>query len=72
KIESFSLHGDFFIHPAEELESLERAVEGVPVGTDEELMVRKIENSLSEGTELVGFETSDVAELVKEAVEDAG
>ncbi|MCJ7479014.1 MAG: hypothetical protein MUP63_02440 [Candidatus Nanohaloarchaeota archaeon QJJ-7] len=72
EIKQVRLHGDFFIHPAEELGKLEEALRGVPVETGKELLERKMEHSLSGRAELVGFETSDVADLVKEAVDDAG
>ncbi|MFB6217042.1 MAG: lipoate--protein ligase family protein, partial [Candidatus Aenigmatarchaeota archaeon] len=48
EIKQVSLHGDFFIHPAEELGKIEEALRGVPVETDRELLERKMEHSLSE------------------------
>lgn len=70
EITDFNLHGDFFVYPDDAVKEIQEAVEGLPVDSSPERMSEQVEHSLSAGTELVGFDSGDVAELVRRAIED--
>jgi lipoate-protein ligase A len=57
--------GDFFVHPEEGLDSIERSLIGLKVPTSSE-KVEKVVNGIvsSESIKLIGFSTTDLAKLV--------
>ncbi len=70
EIQDFNLHGDFFVYAEEALEDIQDAVEEMPADTSPERLSESIEHSLPAGTELVGFQPENVAELVRRAIDD--
>lgn len=59
--------GDFFLHPEETIESIERSLEGVPLDMDEAEVASRIGASL-EGAQLIGATAEDLARIFKRAV----
>lgn len=60
-IQSISITGDFFIHPEDAVERLERSLTGVKL--DEESIMRTINKSL-EGYEVFGFDSKSMTEAI--------
>lgn len=69
-INAVSLHGDFFIYPEEELETITTALEGCPTDIETDELRETIIDSLSQQTKLVGFTPADVATVIQQALED--
>jgi len=64
--------GDFFMHPEEEIEALERVVEE-DIDADAEGLTEAVEGFLSEeDIELLGVEPRDIAETAVEARDAEG
>jgi len=64
--------GDFFVHPEDSIEELERVVERC-IGDDADALKDEIEGfARSEGVELLGFDAQVLAEVAKEAYEKEG
>ncbi len=62
------IRGDFFIEPPEALHLIEDRIKGMRADSKKEL----IEDSIREiEATLIGFSASDIAEAVKESVEDS-
>lgn len=70
-IEAVELHGDFFIYPEDELDTIHTALQGIAADTDTETMAAQVADAVDDATDLVGFEPADVARVVVEAVNDA-
>lgn len=61
--------GDFFLHPEEGIEAVERALAGVPLSVTAEDLALSMDGALKErGIVAIGFEPRDLAGLVKEAL----
>lgn len=60
-IQSISITGDFFIHPEDAVERLERSLTGVKL--DEESIMRTINKSL-ESYEVFGFDSKSMTEAI--------
>lgn len=69
EIEAVSLHGDFFIYPEDELETIQEALKGLPTDSDVETISDTITEHLSMNTQLVGFTPEDVGAVITEALE---
>ena len=59
--------GDFFLHPEETIENVERSLEGVTVDIDEAEAASRIGAAL-EGAQLIGATAEDLARIFKKAV----
>jgi len=70
EIQDVELHGDFFVYPEEALDRVEESQEGADPGADKATLSERIEHSLDDTVRLVGFGPEDVAEVVREAIED--
>lgn len=70
KIEDLTLTGDFFMFPGSDKKTIEKALCGRSVEKSINELSGYIDQSLPADTELLGFDSSDVAELVKGTLED--
>ena len=68
KIDDVSITGDFFVYPESEISTIEDSIKGKPVDSSVEEFKEYIESDLGSETELLGFDTKVVAELIMEAV----
>ncbi len=69
RIEEIRITGDFFVHPEEGLESIEKAIVGLTVAETKEQIQTAIEGTVAaERLLLIGFTPSDLASLVEEAL----
>jgi hypothetical protein len=57
--------GDFFLYPEEALDAIVGAVEGLEVTSGESEIVRAVEASIPDGTEMLGFSPEAVAIALK-------
>lgn len=64
------LSGDFFIYPESEASTIEKSLENQPVDRTVEEFKEIINTKLDSKTELLGFNTETVSQLVKEAISD--
>lgn len=61
--------GDFFLHPEDNLELIEKALAGLPLTIAEEDLRRRVEFVVeAENIEMVGITAEVIARLVKQAV----
>jgi lipoate---protein ligase len=66
KINSLQITGDFFLHPEDMIEEIEKGLVGCSVGDE---LQEKIQQVISQhNIELIGFSAEDIARLVKKAV----
>jgi len=69
RITEVMITGDFFVHPEEGLESIERAIVGLRTTETKEGIEAAIERTVASGRLLLlGFAPSDLASLVTEAL----
>lgn len=68
RIRDFHLSGDFFAEPDEVVEDIDRAVEGLAVGSDVAAIARAIRAQLPEGAQLVGFTPEAVGTATRRAL----
>ncbi len=68
-ISSVTITGDFFLHPEDKLELIEKALAGLPLTISEEDLRRRVEFVVEvEGIEMTGVTPEAIARLVKKAV----
>ena len=70
-ITNFRLAGDFFLEPDEALEDINAAVEGLPADSDAKTITSAIQQSLPEGTVMLGFSAESVATAIRRALQRA-
>jgi lipoate-protein ligase A len=69
-IRAVRFSGDFFLHPEEILEAIERVFFGLPVGFDSVETVHTIQQLLEKNkAELVGIAPTDLVAVVQEAIQ---
>lgn len=71
KISNFRLAGDFFLEPDEALESINNAINGLPVSSDAEQIAAAVKAALPEGALLLGFSAESVAIAIRRALSKA-
>ncbi len=64
KIGKIQICGDFFLHPEEKIEEIERIVEMQKITITEDELSKLIEKVI-EKSEVVGFNANDISRLVK-------
>jgi len=69
-LEVVDLSGDFFLEPAEALDSMMAALDGAPSDLSEPDLAARVEAALPEGAVLLGFDAASVAKAVRRAVDD--
>lgn len=70
-IRGVELHGDFFIYPEDALTRIEDTLRGVQRDAEVNELADAVRGAAG-NAELVGFAPEDVAQVVREAVNDAG
>jgi len=66
KVNSVRLTGDFFLHPEEALEEIERTLAGLGTKEEEKVIKEKIDALIrSKNIQMVGFSSEDIARLLK-------
>lgn len=70
-VTAVELHGDFFIYPENAITRIEDALRGVKPNAAEDEIADTVRQAAG-NAELVGFAPEDVAQVVREAIEDAG
>jgi len=59
--------GDFFLHPEEAIDAVERSLEGLPLSAGEAEITARIRAALG-GSELIGASADDFARIFRKAV----
>ncbi len=67
-IADFRLSGDFFLEPDSALEDIDRAVEGLPAGTDAAAIAAAIRAALPDDVQLLGLTPEGVGTAVRRAL----
>jgi len=62
------ISGDFFLHPEEKIEEMERSLEGLPISSGEVEIRTKLEAALGNAA-LVGVSPEDLARMFRKAVD---
>ena len=71
-IESVQISGDFFLHPEEAIKELEGLLSGINAGMEEAAISSLLEEAIkSKSIEMIGISASDVARVLKKAIENA-
>lgn len=68
RIASFRLAGDFFLEPDDALDSIDRAVTGLPIGSSAADLAAAVRAALPGGAVLLGFTPEAVATAIRRAV----
>ncbi len=69
KISSVKIHGDFFMHPEDGIEAIEKALEGAQMGKELEAVIAQAIEANS--IEMFGLNTKALAQAIKIAGENA-
>ena len=74
RISAVQVSGDFFLEPAEALDAVDAALEGLPAGAGEPAFAAAVAAALGSGTQAFGITAEGVAVAVSRALEaaDAG
>ncbi|MBH0097565.1 lipoate--protein ligase family protein [Salinibacterium sp. NSLL150] len=70
-ITNFRLAGDFFLEPDDALEDINAAINGLPANSDAKTITAAIQQSLPEGTVMLGFSAESVATAIRRALQRA-
>lgn len=68
KVRYVQILGDFFIHPEDSLENIEKGLVGVSVNESEENIINKIKEIVhSDNIQLIGITPESIARVLKKA-----
>ncbi len=68
-LQKIRINGDFFIHPEETIEEMERVLHNLPVESTQERIQQLLDQAVaSKHAELIGIDTATVAKLIHEAI----
>lgn len=68
-LQNIKICGDFFIHPEETIEEMERALYHLPVEASEGRIQRLLDCAVqTKNAQLIGIDTQSVAKLIHEAI----
>lgn len=71
-VEKVQIAGDFFLHPEESIEELERNLFGINTDMDENAIAHLLEEvSKSGNIEMIGISPQDIARVLKKAIDNA-
>ncbi|MBH0117101.1 lipoate--protein ligase family protein [Salinibacterium sp. NG253] len=70
-ITNFRLAGDFFLEPDDALEDINAAINGLAANSDAKTITAAIQQSLPEGTVMLGFSAESVATAIRRALQRA-
>ncbi len=69
KINSISIEGDFFAHPEDVVENIEKSLIGIGVGESENHITERISDAVSgNNAELVGIDAASIARNIIKAM----
>lgn len=68
KLHAVQISGDFFLEPAEALDDLKQALEGLPADASAEVMVASMKAGLRPDAALIGFSLESIAIAVRRAL----
>jgi lipoate---protein ligase len=71
QFQNVSISGDFFLEPAEALEQINQALEGLPAESPQDVIATTILGSLGPEVEMIGFSPEAVAIAVRRGVDGA-
>ncbi len=69
QLTNVSVSGDFFLEPAEALEQINQAIEGLPVAVSQEILATAILDALDPWVEMIGFSPEAVAIAVRRGID---
>ncbi len=67
QVKEVKITGDFFLHPEDAIERIEKSLHDIPVDMDESEVASRIGAAL-EGAQLIGATPEDLARIFKKAV----
>ncbi len=68
-INKIQITGDFFLHPEDTIEKLEKSLKGIDVSAAPQLFEQKLsETLLKNNAELIGVTAADLARIIHQAV----
>lgn len=70
QIRDMQINGDFFLEPADALEALNTALEGVNITAGEAELTLLLEQAIPSGAELIGFSAAGIATAVRRALDE--
>lgn len=70
QIRDMHINGDFFLEPADALDALNAALEGVSTDTGEAELAGLLERAIPAGAELIGFSAASIATAVRRALDE--
>ncbi len=62
KIDKVMILGDFFVHPEDAIEEIEKSLYGCPLNKND--ILERINRIISRGVSIIGFSAEDVAEVL--------
>jgi lipoate---protein ligase len=65
-----SISGDFFLEPAEALQQINDALEGMPVSSPQDVLANRILDQLTPEVEMIGFSPEAVAIAVRRGIDE--
>jgi lipoate---protein ligase len=71
QLANVSVSGDFFLEPAEALQQINMAIEGLPAGAPQEVLATAILDSLDPGVEMIGFSPEAVAIAIRRGIDES-
>ena len=70
RINHVKIMGDFFLHPEESIEDIEKSMVGLSVDATESDLISKINTAIAaKNIEMIGIDTESIARLVKGAMQ---
>ena len=69
KINKVQITGDFFLHPEDAIEKIEKSVKNIPTDADKSIFREKIDSAINkQNAQLIGATSEDLARLITQAV----
>jgi lipoate-protein ligase A len=68
RITRMQVNGDFFLEPAEALDSINAALDGLPVTASEDEFAAAVAGSLNTDTQMIGFDPAGIATAIRRAL----
>jgi lipoate---protein ligase len=71
QLRNVSISGDFFLEPAEALEQINEALNGMPSSAPQEVLATAVLNNLGPDVEMIGFSPEAVAIAVRRGIDES-
>ena len=69
EIKKLQITGDFFLHPEDSIEKIEKSIKDTPITADQQELKEKIDSILNKyNAQLIGVTSDDIARILKQAV----